>query len=102
MPLGGEVGLETLEPAQQLDRHPTYLRDLPSHRSGFEADTVANRVDDLRRQCRGEPVGGRGQLDELKMRSLEDGAHVGGVRTLGRRCGKPLPRAFHRVSLHDR
>ena len=91
VPLGGEVGLEALEPPQQLDRHPAHLRDLPSHRSRFAADAVANRVDDLRGQGRGEPVGGRGQLDELKVRPLEDGAHVGGVRTRCRRLQRAAP-----------
>jgi hypothetical protein len=100
--LSGEVRLDALEPPQQLDRHPAYLRDLPAHRSRFAADTVANRVDNLRGEARRKPVGGRGKLDKLKVRSLEDRADVGGVRTVCRRSSKPLPRTFHRVSLHGR
>ena len=100
VPLGDEVRLEALEPPQQLDRHPTYLRDLPAHRGRFAADAVANRVDDLRGQRRREPVGGRGELDELKVRSLEDSADVGSVRTCRRRRSEPLTRAFHRVFVH--
>ena len=90
VPFGGEVGLETLEPSQQLDGHSPYLCHLSAHRSRFAADTVPNSLDDLRGQRRGEPAGGRGQLDELQVRPLEHGAHIGGFGTRRLRCGEPL------------
>ena len=100
MPLGEDVALEALEPAEQLVHQPTHLGELASDGACLGCDTFLDGLADLRRQRRLELSRGRGEVFETLSCALQCGLDVGGVgASLGRLC-ETLPRALDRVLIH--
>ena len=100
MPLGEDVALEALEPAEQLVHQPTHLGELASDGACLGCDTFLDGLADLRRQG-GLELSGRGsEILETLPRALQcclDVRRVGA--SLGRLC-ETLSRALDRVLIH--
>ena len=100
MPLGEDVALKSLEPAEQLVHQPTHLGELASDGACLGCDTFLDGLADLRRQRRFEFCRrGREVLEPLP-RPLQRGFDTRRVRaSLGSLC-ETVPRALDRVLIH--
>jgi hypothetical protein len=100
MPLGQEVGLETLETANRLARQPTDLGELLGDRSGLGPDALTNRFLDPPGERRLELGGDLRQLLDLPSRTLEGGFDVAEGRTASGCAFQPLSRPCDRRFFH--
>jgi hypothetical protein len=99
-PLGVEVELEALEPADRLARETAHLRDVAPDRENLGAharfdgrtEALRNGGLELRR-----PLGER--LERFA-RPVDGGVERGRVRTVRGRLGEATPRALERLAFH--
>ena len=102
MPLGQEVALDSLEPADHLVGQAANLGEVAPDRLDLLAQAVLKGAVDLGRQRRLELRRGQGELLDLRPRPLERGVHRGRVGTAFGGCFEPLARPLDRVVGHRR
>ncbi|MGZ4308661.1 MAG: hypothetical protein ACXVRG_04825 [Gaiellaceae bacterium] len=102
MPLGQEVALDPLEPADHLVGQAADLGEVPSDRLDLLAQAVLESAVDLRRERRLELRGGEAELLDLGPRPLERGVDGGRVSAAFGGLLEPFPRPLDRVVGHRR
>jgi len=102
MPLGEDLPLQPLEPADRLVHEPADLGDLPRNGKDLGAQPVANGRPDLPRDRGLELGGGCRERRDLLTRALQCGFEESRLRTACGRIGDSLLGSFESGFVHGR
>ena len=100
VPLGEQVALEPLEPADELVHQAAHLGEVAGDGQHLLAQAVLDSLADAGRKARLEFCGGCGERLDLLAGPLERRVHRGGLGARLGGAGDPLQRALHGCLVH--